>query len=82
MNRIPVDKPRPMHLGAKTARLYRRIIIGPVLYLRSRLCLEHEDATQSRIFLERPSNHKFVFGIKLPDVGHVCFLQLFTCLFA
>jgi hypothetical protein len=46
-----------MDLGRETARFNRGIVVSPILYLRSRVRLEHEDAAQSRVFLEWPSDY-------------------------
>jgi hypothetical protein len=67
-----------MYLGGETARFDRGIVVGPILYLRSRVRLEHEDAPQSRVLLEWTGDYKFVFAVQLSNVGHVFVLQLFT----
>jgi len=68
MNRIPVDEPRPCTSRSDGPPL------PPDHYWPSLLPAqptppEHEDATQSRIFLERPRDRKFVFGRQLADVA-------------
>jgi len=81
MNLAPVDEPWPVHLGAEAARFDGGIAISPILYLRRRVRLEHENATQRGVLFERTGDHEFVFGSQLADVGHVFCLQLLTRFF-
>jgi hypothetical protein len=78
VNGARVDEPRTMHLGGKSACFDGGIAVSPLLGLRRRVCLQHNNSPKRRVIYKRPRNYKFVFGGHLTDVGHVFFLQFFA----